>query len=188
MGLLNSIRGSFGKRRIFWHNHSGAFAIGLDRVCPITNVACLDDGHEYKLIEKRSGVDFCSVERSTGQRVATHYPEWDDIAKLLGARIREILLAEPCEAWWLASPRRSPKLEGMARQGGYGYLGPPADLCHWLNHKANFFQGCEQLGLAHPPGRWLHLAQARHGELRSGVGERYVLWRSPIAAKTTRCC
>ncbi len=84
MNLVDSIRDSFGDRRILWNNLSGSFAIGLDRVCPITNVACLDDGREYELITKRSGIAFCSYERSTGQRVATHDPAVNDVGEFLG--------------------------------------------------------------------------------------------------------
>ena len=101
-------------------------------------MACLDDGHEYGLITKRSGIAFCSYERSTGQRVATHDPAVNDVGEFLGPQIKAILGAEAGACWWVVCPRRAPKMEAIARQGGYRYFGPSGDLCDWLNHKANF--------------------------------------------------
>ena len=175
MSYIDSFRDSFGKRRIFWLNLSGSFAIGLDRAFPITNVGCLDDGLEYPLVEQRSGVAFCSHERSTAERVVTHDPASDDVAGLLGPRIEAIVRSAPSDDWWLVCPRKSPALEAIAQRRGCSYVGPRPDLCDWLNHKANFFQGCNKLGLAFPPGRWLRAFQTRHSELHGEFGDKYVL-------------
>ncbi len=68
MADWNSFRRLFHPRRILWQSLSGFYCVGLEELCPISVVACLDHGREYGWIEQRTGIGFCSVEKKTGSR------------------------------------------------------------------------------------------------------------------------
>lgn len=156
-------------------NLSGAFVAGLDRVCPIAAVACLDDGFDLDLIAARSGVRFCSRERASGWRVRTPDPCTEEIIPAVGQEIDPILREDPCTRWALVCPRGNLALEHFARERGHRAICPPSGLYGWLNHKANFFSGLEALGLPRLPGRWLRAGEARFSVLRDSLGLPFVL-------------
>lgn len=156
-------------------NLSGAFVAGLDRVCPIAAVACLDDGLDFDLIAARSGMRFCSRERGSGWRVRTPDPCTEEILPATGQEIDSILQEDPCFRWVLVCPRGNRGLERFARERGHRAVCPPSDLYEWLNHKASFFTGLRTLGLPHLPGRWLRAGEARFTELRDSLGLPFVL-------------
>jgi len=175
MRLPSSFSALFASKRILWKNLSGSYVIGLDRLCPIHTVACLDDGPEFEQVRQRSGTQFSSHERATRQRVRTPDPSTEEIIPSLRPEIERVLAELPKSSWLLVCPRSCRTLEIFAHEMGYRNTSPAADLCHWLNHKANFFKGLDQLGLRRLQGRWLRVRQSRFGEIRSEFGSRFVL-------------
>lgn len=165
----------FGTRAILWLNLSGAFVIGLDRICPIAAVACLDDGLDLDLISARSGVRFCSRERATGWRIRTPDPCTEEILPAVGQEVDQILREGPCAKWVLVCPRGNRSLSVFARARGQRAVCPPDALYRWLNHKANFFSGLEALGLPRLSGRWVRANEARYSMLRDELGLPFVL-------------
>ena len=149
---------AFGNMNILWCNLSGSFVSGLDGPCPIRAVACLDDEQDLDLIEARSGVRFLSHERSTRRREVAHDPANDDIIRHLREPILNTLAASPKSTWRIVCPRPARALEEFAAETGYTAVSLRADLCHWLNHKNNFFQGRRELQFACPEGSLAHLA------------------------------
>ena len=147
MRLPSSLSALFTSKRILWQNLSGSCVIGLDRLCPIHTVACLDDGPEFEQVRQRSGTQFFSRERTTRQRVRTPDPSTEEIIPSLQPEIERVLAELPKSSWLLVCPRACRTLEIFAHEMGYRNTSPAADLCHWLNHKANFFKGLDQLGL-----------------------------------------
>ena len=152
---------SFGNRRILWCNISGAHVNGLDLACPIRVVASLDDGQDCDRIAARSGVRFLNHERITGRREVAHDVHAPQLTGLLGDAILDALRDGPPSSWIVASPRPAGDLSSLAAAAGCRAVVLPADLCHWLNHKANFFAGRRRLGLAQPPGEWRRLGMER---------------------------
>lgn len=171
----DAFSGCFGTRTILWVNLSGAFVTGLDRVCPIAAVACLDDGLDFDLIAARSGVRFCSRERASGWRVRTPDPCTEEILSAVGQEVDQMLHEGPASRWVLVCPRGNQALERFARERGHRAVCPPAGLYGWLNHKASFFSGLQSLGLPRLPGRWLRAGEARFSELRDIFGLPFVM-------------
>ena len=165
----------FGTKRILWQNLSGSYIIGLDRLAPVQAVACLDDGLEFDLVTERSGVLFCSRERTTRRRVPAPDSMTDSIIPTLRDEIEKVLSAGPNESWVWICPRPCATLEAYAQERGLRAACPPAKLCHWLNHKANFFQGLDATGLPRLKGEWMPLASTRYSELRARFGGPFVM-------------
>lgn len=170
-----SLSALFGSKRILWQNLSGSYVIGLDRLCPIHTVACLDDGPELEQVQRRSGTQFLSRERATRRRVRTPDPSTEEIIPSLQPEMERVLAGFPKSSWLLVCPRACRTLEVFAHERGYRHASPSADLCHWLNHKANFFTGLDHLRLRRLPGRWLRVGQNRFAEIHSEFGGRFVL-------------
>ncbi len=175
MSAFDSFRTLFGSRRILWFNLSGAYVTGLDRLAPVEAVACLDDGLDFDRITRRSGVLFLSKERNTGRRTPLSDPAIDDIMSFLREEIETALASPPVDSWIWVAPRRCASLEAFGRQNGVRTASPPADLCHWLNHKANFFSGLDAVGLPRLPGEWMSLAGGRFSELEARFGGSFVV-------------
>ena len=165
----------FGKHKILWLNLVGGFVVGLDRVCPIAAVACLDDGLEYDFVENRSGLRFLSRERKTGKRIRTPDPCTDEIIPALRDEIDNTMERHPAADWIFVCPRGSRTLEDFACKRGKKAVCPPSVLYDWLYDKANFFSGLEAAGLPRLPGRWLRAKNARFAELRSTFGLPFVV-------------
>lgn len=161
--------------RILWLNLSGSFVTGLDLTCPIHVVACLDDGLDLDLIARRSQIVFLSEERQTRRRIEAHDGETDRILLSLHERIMAVIDTAPRAPWLLACPRPSAALESFARESGHRCISPPAKLCQWLNHKANFFAARAALDLPVSRGRWFERSSLRFLELRNALGLPFVL-------------
>lgn len=174
----DAFKACFAKRRILRLNLSGAYVIGLDRICPIAAVACLDDGLEFDLVEARSGVRFLSRERTTRKRIRTPDPCREEIIPALGREIDEVLRKDPAADWVIAFPHGSRTLEDFARKRGWRVVSKPIGLYEWLYRKENFFSGLAKLGLPRLSGQWLSLKDARFSELRKSFGLPFVLQES----------
>lgn len=172
---VDSFPSVFGSKRILWQNLSGSYIIGLDRLSPISAVACLDDGLEFDLVTERSGVRFCSRERTTRRREPIPDPTINTIIPSLRQEIEEALSTAPAESWIWLCPRPCSSLEVYAREHGLRAGCPPAELCHWLNHKANFFQGLDAAGLPRLRGEWMPLSATNHAELCSRFGGSFAM-------------
>ena len=175
MSAIDTFPSVFGSKRILWQNLSGSYIIGLDRLAPVRAVACLDDGLEFDLVTERSGVLFCSRERTTKRRVPAPDSKTDTIIPTLREEIEHTLSKAPDESWVWISPRPCATLEAFAQERGLRAACPPAKLCHWLNHKANFFQGLDAADLPRLKGEWMPLATTRYSELRSRFGGPFVM-------------
>lgn len=173
--IVSPFSACFEKRRILWLNLSGGYVIGLDRVCPIAVVACLDDGLEYDLLEARSPLLFISRERKTLKRIRTPDPCTDEIIPALRHEIDKAMQSHPAADWIFVCPRGSRTLEDFAGQRGKKAVCPPSALYDWLYDKANFFSGLEAAGLPRLPGRWLRAENARFAELRNAFGLPFVV-------------
>lgn len=176
--VTDTFSGCFGRRRILRLNLSGGYVIGLDRICPIAAVACLDDGLEFDLVEARSGVRFLSRERTTRRRIRTPDPCREEIIPALGREIDEVLRKDPAADWVMVCPHGSRTLEDFAHERGRPAVSPPIGLYEWLYRKENFFSGLAKLGLPRLPGQWLSLKDARFSEFRKSLGLPFVLQES----------
>ena len=172
MADWDSFRRLFHPRRILWQSLSGFYCVGLDELCPIWVVACLDHGREYGWIEQRTGIGFCSVEKKTGSRAWPRESVMEDLVPSLREELTRILHGQP--HWVAVSPYVSQSLADFAAQAGHPSACHPPELCEWLSHKANFLAGMDGLGLPRPRGRWTRLSENRYAELSKEMGSRLV--------------
>jgi hypothetical protein len=174
MAAWDSFRRLFHPRRILWQNRSGFYCMGLEQFCPISVVACLDDSREYDLIERRTGIRFCCLERHTGRRTRPDESAIEEILPRLGRQIGRLLEEPGRDHWAIVCPLPCQTLSAFAASSGYESACHPSELGNWLSHKANFFSGLEGLDLPRMRGRWTRLSETRYAELCSELGSGFV--------------
>jgi hypothetical protein len=104
MAAWDSFRRLFHPRRILWQNWSGFYCVGLDQLCPMEVVSCIDDGREYDLIEQRSRLRFCSLERGAGRRAKFIGPALEEVVPGVRQRIEGILREDGGRRWVIVCP------------------------------------------------------------------------------------
>jgi hypothetical protein len=147
MAAWDSFRRLFHPRRVLWQNRSGFYCMGLEQFCPISVVACLDDSREYDLIERRTGIRFCCLERHTGRRTRPDESAIEEILPRLGRQIGRLLEEPGRDHWAIVCPLPCQTLSAFAASSGYESACHPSELGNWLSHKVNFFSGLERLDL-----------------------------------------
>ena len=173
-GGASSLRGLFGSIRILWQNISGSYVAGLHESCPIQAVTCVDDGSDFDILARYSGIQFCSLEKRSGRRACLEEPVVEDIIPVLKDPIEQILRRYPRESWVIVCPRPCRSLAAFAAEAGYRAVLHPVELGFWLFDKANFFGGLDQLRLPRLNGRWIRLSGRRYSELASEFGAAFV--------------
>jgi hypothetical protein len=157
-----------------WMTRWGFYCLCLDQFCPIRLVLCVDDSRTNDFIERQTGLRVFALDRTTGYRTEGRDGAMDSILPSAREEVQPILAHVSSGQWSAVSTNPSRSLAAFAAEAGIEYVGPPPDLCHWLNDKANFLAGLEQIGLPRLRGRWLRLNEARYAELAAEFGRRFV--------------
>src|SRR5690348_12024161 len=108
--------GLFRGRNIIWQNRFGYSCLGLDRLCPIRTVLCMDDSSVNDVIEERRGIRFLGLDQKSGRRVVE--AAFDAIIPSFRAEIMTALEQDPEKSWSLVCPAVSRSLVSFAAEVG----------------------------------------------------------------------
>ena len=166
----------FGGRRVFFQAFFGGYALGLDRVCPIEAVACMDDGADFDLPGGIGRHQVCSVEAGSGRRRNWIGVPIGAIADARVAAMAAVLSRDPA-SWLVTSQPTCDRLQALCRELGCRYVGTDARVAAGLAHKARLFECLEALQLPRVPGRWLGRARPAWSEVSAEWGRDLVIQR-----------
>ena len=107
----------FGGRRVFFQAFFGGYALGLDRVCPIEAVACMDDGADFDLPGGIGRHQVCSVEAGSGRRRNWIGVPIGAIADARVAAMAAVLSRDPA-SWLVTSQPTCDRLQALCREEG----------------------------------------------------------------------
>ncbi len=165
----------FHGQAILWMTRWGFYCLGLDEFCPIQAVLCVDDSRTNDLIEQRTGIRVFAHDRKAGARAPGREDIMEAVLPSAQEKVEELLARASGSCWSVVSTNPCRSLEAFAAGHGMDYIGPPPDLCHWLNDKTNFLAALQENGLPRLPGRWVRLAENHYLELASEMGNRFVV-------------
>jgi hypothetical protein len=169
---FENYEGLFRGRNIIWQNRWGYACLGMDRLCPIQVVLCVDDSRTQDAIEERTNIRFLCLDTKSGRRIVE--APFDAIVPTFRAEIMELLAQDPKKTWSFVCPAVSQSLVSFAAELGCEFFCPSPDLGHWLNDKANFLAALDTLGLPRLRGRWTCLRASSYAELSSEMGSGFV--------------
>jgi hypothetical protein len=178
MEARRSLRESFGGSRVIWHNLYGTSCVGLAEFCPVEIVVCRDYGTEFDMLEHRTGATFLSQERETRRRICIRFKTIQTIDPDVSGKLKEQLGTGNRDRWVFISAHASPEWEPLIEEIGCRGFFPSFALYEHVSQKVNLFRGLAELGIAHLPGRWLSLAEARYSELARVAGATFVAQRN----------
>ncbi len=178
MSAGQTIRDLFSPSRILWHHVFGYYCMGLDRFCPISAVACLDFGREYRWIEERTAIRVLSVEAGSGCRPKPKEGDVERVIPALKPKLLDLMRQEGGDSWALVCPLPNARMSSLALGLGCKAACPPAEVGNWLYDKVNLFSGLEKLRLRRLPGQWFERTGLRYAELSASMGPRLVVQRA----------
>lgn len=164
----------FRHQNILWQHRWGYACLGLDRLCPLRIVTCVDDSRTHDLIEQRRAIRFFCLDSTTGRRTEGRGSALDEILPAFREQIESALSQYSDAPWVLVCPSPCRSLAAFAAETGRESVSTPPVLGHWLNDKANFLAALSAIGLPRLPGRWIRLSDTRYSELSSEIGSRFV--------------
>jgi len=164
-------------RRIFWQCFFGYYCVGLHQLLPIKIVSCLDNGSDFDLITRESGICFCTVERPGATRENWVGSGIDLVFRRRGPEIGSLLSSHPADDWLVTSTPASPLLESFCRDRGLAYIGPKPENAVPFQHKSALHRAACEIGLPNPNGRWVSPDSFSYPDLRHAYGDRFVLQR-----------
>jgi hypothetical protein len=140
--------GLFGSRKILWQARWGSYSLGINELCPLGAVLCVDDSPAYAAMTRRTGIPFLSLESRTRQRSADQETVIEKIVPAVSDDIVEVLRGFTGE-WTAVAANPSGALLHFAQSMGIACISPPPQLCDWLNDKTNFLSALSDIGLPH---------------------------------------
>ena len=165
--------GLFWSRRILWQTRWGFYSLGINELCPLGAVLCVDDSPAYPAISSPTGTRFLSLESRTRWRSADQESAIEEIVPTLGDDIVELLRESP-QDWTAVAGNPSRAFVDFAQRTGIDCISAPPLLCDWLNDKVNFLSALSDLGLPQLSGRWLRLGDMTYAELKIEMGASFV--------------
>lgn len=168
--------GLFGRKRILWQTRWGFYALGINELCPLAAVLCVDDSPSYPGMASQSGTRFLSLESRTLRRSSDQESVIEEIVRATSEEIVELLRGSE-EDWTAVAANPSHAFADFAQRMGIPCISPPPQLCDWLNDKSNFLSALSEIGLPQLNGRWVRLRETTYAELKQEMGTSYVAQR-----------
>jgi hypothetical protein len=166
-----------------WQTRTAAYCLGIDESAPLSIVVSLDDGSDLDLMQRRTGIRFCSRERVEGRRKAFgDEPETYLLSPANEKELWSLLGQEPLDRWVAVSPYPSTQLKEFAARAGIRCHTRDWEEFQRFGRKSGLRSCLKELDLPRLPSRMLRLGEVRYSELASEFGGRFVLQEDVGAA------